>query len=194
MKFTRPSSGTILGGLALFVALGGTAAAATGSLVNIADPSNSANLAHVDSAGRLQVGDSAGPLSANINNAVNPSPERVLASGQCTDTSGNSIVVTVPNTKTLRIRSMSVSQTTLNSGSERLSIFPPGAAVTGTPLMNVFAGDLAGGGQSINLPSTLEFGAGLTSATSGNWTFRCGSVTSDTSGAPEAIWMVLGSN
>jgi hypothetical protein len=190
-----------LGGLALFVALGGTAAAATGSLVNIADPSNSADVAHVDSSGRLQVGDSAGPLSVKasggsvgISGAVNPSPERVLASGACNDNSGNPVVITVPNTATLRIRSISVSQTYLNSGSERLSIFPPGSAVTGTPLMNLYAGDLAGGGQSVNLPNTMDFGAGLASSTSGNWTFRCGSVTNDIVGVTEGIWMVLGSN
>jgi hypothetical protein len=54
MRFSRPSTGTILGGIALFVALGGTAAAATGTLVNIGDPTNSADVAHVTSAGRLE--------------------------------------------------------------------------------------------------------------------------------------------
>ena len=50
----RPSTGTILGGIALFVALGGTALAATGQLVNIADPSNSSYVAKVDSSGALR--------------------------------------------------------------------------------------------------------------------------------------------
>jgi hypothetical protein len=56
MKLSRPSLGTLLGGLALFVALGGTAVAATGTIVNIADPGNASRVAKVDAAGRLQVG------------------------------------------------------------------------------------------------------------------------------------------
>lgn len=55
MRITRPSTGTVLGGLALFVALGGTAAAATGQIVNIADPTNAGNIAKVDSGGALKV-------------------------------------------------------------------------------------------------------------------------------------------
>lgn len=56
MKLSRPSFGTVLGGLALFVALGGTAAAATGTIVNIGDPNNASRVAAVDAANRLQVG------------------------------------------------------------------------------------------------------------------------------------------
>jgi hypothetical protein len=44
----------VLGLLALFVALGGTALAATGQLVNIADPTNAANVAKVDTTGALK--------------------------------------------------------------------------------------------------------------------------------------------
>src|SRR4051794_17647654 len=50
----RPSTGTILGFVAIFIAVGGTALAATGQLVNIADGSNAALLAHVTSAGQLK--------------------------------------------------------------------------------------------------------------------------------------------
>jgi hypothetical protein len=63
MRFSRPSTGTILGALALFVALGGTALAATGTIVNIADPTTASNVAHVDATGRLEVGDGSGPLT-----------------------------------------------------------------------------------------------------------------------------------
>ncbi|HEX8101790.1 MAG TPA: hypothetical protein VF533_04195 [Solirubrobacteraceae bacterium] len=52
--FRRPSTGTVLGSIALFVALGGTALAATGQLVNIADGTNSARIAHVDVNGALK--------------------------------------------------------------------------------------------------------------------------------------------
>src|SRR5438552_1758168 len=54
MHFSRPSIGTILGGVALFIALGGTALAATGQIVNIADPTTPANMAKVDSTGALK--------------------------------------------------------------------------------------------------------------------------------------------
>jgi hypothetical protein len=54
MRISRPSTGTILGAVALFVALGGTAVAATGQIVNIADPTTAANVAKVDSSGALK--------------------------------------------------------------------------------------------------------------------------------------------
>ena len=44
-----------IGGLALAVACTGTAVAATGTVVNIADGSNAARVAHVDATGHLQV-------------------------------------------------------------------------------------------------------------------------------------------
>jgi len=59
----RPSPGTALAAVALFVALGGTALAATGQIVNIADPSNAAHVTHVDATGHLQV---AGPVSGTV--------------------------------------------------------------------------------------------------------------------------------
>jgi hypothetical protein len=56
MHVSRPSTGTMLGGLALFVALGGTAVAATtGQIVNISDPTAATHIAKVDSAGALKV-------------------------------------------------------------------------------------------------------------------------------------------
>jgi len=64
MNFSRPSTGAILGGLALFVALGGTAVAAA-TVVNIADPTTPSRVAHVDAAGRLEVGDGNGPLAVD---------------------------------------------------------------------------------------------------------------------------------
>jgi hypothetical protein len=54
MRFSRPSTGTILGAIALFVALGGTALAATATVVNIADPTTPSRIAHVTSSGQLQ--------------------------------------------------------------------------------------------------------------------------------------------
>jgi hypothetical protein len=65
MHLSHPSPGTTLGGLALFIALGGTALAATGTIVNIADPTSATHVAHVDAAGKLEVGDGSGPLTVD---------------------------------------------------------------------------------------------------------------------------------
>ena len=59
MHFSRPGTGTILGAIAVFIALGGTAFAAGATVVNIADPTTPANVAHVNSAGQLQISGSA---------------------------------------------------------------------------------------------------------------------------------------
>ena len=56
MKLSKPSLGTVLGGLALLVAMSTTAVAATGTIVNIADPTVASRVARVDPSGRLQVG------------------------------------------------------------------------------------------------------------------------------------------
>lgn len=107
MRFKRPSAGTILGGLALFVALGGTAAAATGSLVNIADPSHSSYLAHVDKAGRLQVGDSAGALNVEETPVSSYFHASSLQPGNGT---GSCVVIaSVPTTKPIVVRQVRVS-------------------------------------------------------------------------------------
>ena len=58
---SRPSTGTILGIVALFVALGGTAAATTSTLVNIADPVSPTHKARVDATGALRTSE---PLPA----------------------------------------------------------------------------------------------------------------------------------
>jgi hypothetical protein len=53
----------VLAFVALMVALGGTALAATGQLVNIADGTNAARLAKVDAEGKVAVGDGSGSLT-----------------------------------------------------------------------------------------------------------------------------------
>jgi hypothetical protein len=64
MRFSRPSTGTILGATAVFIALGGTAFAAGATVVNIADPTAPANVAKVDASGKLQT-------SGSVTNTVN---------------------------------------------------------------------------------------------------------------------------
>src|SRR4051794_12560538 len=61
----RPSPALVLAFIALLIALGGTALAATGQLVNITDPVNAANKAKVDATGRLNVGDGTGPMTVD---------------------------------------------------------------------------------------------------------------------------------
>src|SRR3954452_21215867 len=53
----RPSPASVLAFIALMVALGGTALAATGQIVNIGDGTTAGRLAKVDSSGKLLVGD-----------------------------------------------------------------------------------------------------------------------------------------
>jgi hypothetical protein len=66
MKLSRrPSASGVLAFIALMVALGGTALAATGQLVNIADPADPAKLAKVDANGKLSVGDGSGPIGVD---------------------------------------------------------------------------------------------------------------------------------
>ena len=65
MRIKRPGTGTILGGVALFVALSGTAVAAAPTMVNIADPTVPTQIAKVDPTGHLKVGDGSGPLTVD---------------------------------------------------------------------------------------------------------------------------------
>src|SRR4051812_31149575 len=63
-NFRRPSPAAVLAFIALMVALGGTALAATGQLVNITDPTNAANKAAVDAGGALKTTVSSGYVAA----------------------------------------------------------------------------------------------------------------------------------
>jgi hypothetical protein len=70
-RLRRPSPGMVVALLALFVALGGTALAATGTIVNIADPRTAANVAKVDATGALKT---AG--TATVGGSVAETPPR----------------------------------------------------------------------------------------------------------------------
>jgi hypothetical protein len=113
MKFSRPSTGTVLGGIALFVALGGTAAAATGSLVNIADSSNSAYVAHVDSAGRLQVSDDSGTLNVEPTSPSNFFHASALG---VDNINGCSVIASAPSTKPIVVRQVRVNVSASTGG------------------------------------------------------------------------------
>ncbi|MDQ1626251.1 MAG: hypothetical protein QOJ49_1749 [Actinomycetota bacterium] len=53
-RLPKPSPAFVVAVIALVVAMAGTAVAATGQLVNITDPNNAAQIAKVDTSGRLQ--------------------------------------------------------------------------------------------------------------------------------------------
>jgi hypothetical protein len=60
----RPSPALVIAFVALLVALGGTAYAAS-TIVNIADPTTPSRIAKVDAAGKLTVGDGSGGLTVD---------------------------------------------------------------------------------------------------------------------------------
>jgi hypothetical protein len=64
-RIPKPSPALLIGLLALGVASTGTAVAATGQVVNIADGTDASHVAKVDAAGRLVVGDGSGALSVD---------------------------------------------------------------------------------------------------------------------------------
>jgi hypothetical protein len=102
MRFSRPSTGTILGAIAVFVALGGTAFAAGATVVNIADPTTPANVAHVDKTGRLQV-------AAQVANTVNtqlapPSAYLHTTTFAVTSSRGCLVIATPPAGKAMIVR------------------------------------------------------------------------------------------
>jgi hypothetical protein len=106
MRFTRPSTGTILGALALFIALGGTAFAAGATVVNVADPTTPATVAHVDKTGRLQV---AGNVSKTVTTQLAP-PSAYLHTTMFAITSsrGCLVLATSPAGKAMVVRDVRV--------------------------------------------------------------------------------------
>ena len=78
MRFAKPSPAMVVAMIALVVAMGGTAFAASGQLVNIVDPGNAARAAKVDAAGKLNVGDGSGPVSVDGTTTSREAPASAL--------------------------------------------------------------------------------------------------------------------
>jgi hypothetical protein len=108
-RISRPSAGTILGALALFVALGGTAMAAA-TVVNIADPTTPSRIAHVDNNGRLMVGDGSGALSVDgtVNVQAAPPSSYLHQTGFGTSSNGCTVVARPPSGKAMIVRDVRV--------------------------------------------------------------------------------------
>jgi hypothetical protein len=105
----RPSPALLVAFVALLVALGGTAYAAT-TIVNIADPATPANKAKVDATGKLAVGDGTGPLTVDGTTTAQAAPASafyhrggaVFGGGVC------SPIATPPAGKALIVRDVRV--------------------------------------------------------------------------------------
>jgi hypothetical protein len=102
----RPSPALVLAFVALLVAMGGTAYAAT-SIVNLADPTTPANKAKVDATGHLYVGDGAGRLSVDGTVTAQPAPASAFyhhGSLNLRENSGCVLIATPPAGKALVVR------------------------------------------------------------------------------------------
>jgi len=99
----------VIAGLLVLIVTTGTAMAATGTAVNIADPANAANVAKVDSTGHLSVGDGSGALT--VDGTVNTRPGPPTSSFRSLGTTNGSQCVTVaapPSGKGLVITALNI--------------------------------------------------------------------------------------
>jgi hypothetical protein len=124
MRIKRPSVGTVLGALALFVALGGTALAAGSTIVNIADPTTPSHVAHVDANGRLEVGDGSGPLTVDGTTQV-AAPSTFIHSDALNLNVGSGCVTvaTAPAGKALVIREVRLDTTGNAAENDEFQVF-----------------------------------------------------------------------
>jgi len=110
--FKKPSPAMATAFLALMIALGGTAIAATATIVNIADPTTPANKASVDARGHLVVGDGSGALSVDgVVIAQAAAPNTIFHSGHNVGGEGNAGCITIatpPAGKALIVREVRV--------------------------------------------------------------------------------------
>lgn len=107
MRKFRISPGTALGWIALFVAIGGTAYAAT-TVVNLADPTTPANVAHVDASGKVYVGDGAGPVTVDGTVSALQAPSTFFHSAVGVTSSTGCVPSGVPSGKALVARQVRV--------------------------------------------------------------------------------------
>ncbi|HEX8105457.1 MAG TPA: hypothetical protein VF533_22775 [Solirubrobacteraceae bacterium] len=92
------------------IAMTGTAFAATGQLVNIADGTNAARIAKVGSTGSLQVGDAIGPLTVDGTTTSRESVPSALFTtyGGARDGDGCGTIASAPSGKALVIKTLSL--------------------------------------------------------------------------------------
>src|SRR5579875_1806125 len=108
MRFSRPSTGTVLGAIALFIALGGTAFAAGATVVNIADPTTPSNVAHVNASGRLETAGSDSVTNTVTTEVAAPSTFVHAAQSNITASDGCTFVAEPPSGKALIVSNVLV--------------------------------------------------------------------------------------
>jgi hypothetical protein len=117
MRFGKPSPAMVVAIVAVVVATGGTAFAASGQLVNIVDPGNAAQAAKVDASGKLNVGDGSGSVTVDGTTTSRESPASGLfRSFAITGSDGNCVALaTPPAGKALIIKSVALNTVIINS-------------------------------------------------------------------------------
>lgn len=150
-----PSPAAILAFIALLVALGGTAFAATGTIVNIADPTTATHIARVSASGAL-VTTGTGVVSGNVAPAPPTRPFN-LSVGSFTD--GAQTAQFAPTSATLALTGIRVANITANGTNVVLWEygFPSGETTCSTSGSTVtrFLGEFAvPAGQTVEEPLT----------------------------------------
>lgn len=134
MRFSRPRTGTVLGAIALFIALGGTAFAAGATVVNIADPTNSAHIAHVNSAGQLQTSGSTSVTNTVTTALAAPSAFVHAAQSNITASNGCVFVAQPPSGRALIVSNVLINVSDDPSpGAGQEVLIWPNASCDGAP-------------------------------------------------------------
>jgi hypothetical protein len=129
----RPSPALIVAFVALLVALGGTALAATGQLVNIVDPGSSSQKARVDSSGALRVGQ-ASPTTAFFGFTQPGTGDSLLGTTKATLAFSRFVIQNPFDNPTLRLSLIQQdgNSTTCGGNTRVVALYsvPPGTTVT----------------------------------------------------------------
>ena len=138
MRFSRPSTGTILGAIAVFIALGGTAYAATVTVVNIADPTTPTRVAHVNASGQLQVNGPTTVTNTVATQLAPPSAYLHTTTFGLTGSSGCVTFATPPSGKAMILREVRVDVFSVSSTGpdQTVSVFT-GAHCDGSQVADV---------------------------------------------------------
>ena len=103
-SFRRPSPAMVVAIIAVVVATAGTAFAATGQLVNIADGTTATRLAKVGGDGKVFVGDGSGAMT--VDGTTSEAVPSTLVHGRAVNTSTCTQVVAPPAGKALVVKSI----------------------------------------------------------------------------------------
>ncbi len=131
----RPGPALIVACLALLLAAGGVAYAttisATGQAVNLVDPSTASHKAKVDAAGRLLVGDGAGPLT--VDGVVSGRPAAPSAPWRASeDIQGSLVAIAGPSSLPIDVTSLSISTDATSGSGINVYLFAYHVASTAT--------------------------------------------------------------